>query len=380
MAAPRRSPPRNPAPATLAGMASEHARPRRRLIAGGVVVLVTGTAAAVHAARDEAPTPAPAAATLPTAPVRRADLTSAVETDGTLGYGGTYTVLGRGTGIVTWLPAAGTVVTRGRAVYRADGRPVPLLYGTPLWRTLEPGMTGGSDVLQMERELAALGHGEGLTVDRTFTAATRSAIRRWQRATGLPRTGTVSPADVVAMPGPIRVTGVSALPGGPASGTVLTASGTTRQVTVPLPVASQHIAATGATVRVELPGGRTTTGRVASVGTVAVADPANARSQTGLSTESATVTVTITLDRAADAGTLDSAPVTVAFTSAAHEDVLAVPVHALLAAADGSYAVNVVDDAGNVTPVRVELGVFDGDDAEIKGDLTEGTRVQVPVS
>jgi multidrug efflux pump subunit AcrA (membrane-fusion protein) len=42
--------------------------------------------------------------------------------------------------------------------------------------------------------------------------------------------------------------------------------------------------------------------------------------------------------------------------------------------------VNVVDDAGNVTPVRVELGVFDGDDAEIKGDLTEGTRVQVPVS
>jgi multidrug efflux pump subunit AcrA (membrane-fusion protein) len=379
MTAPRRSPPRNPAPATLTGMASEHARPRRRLVAGGMAVLITGTAATVHVTRGQEPAPAPAAATLPTATVRRADLSSAVEADGTLGYGGAYTVLGSGTGIVTWLPATGTVVTRGRTVYRADDRPVPLLYGTPFWRTLEPGMTRGSDVLQLERELVALGHGEGLTVDRTFTAATRSAIRRWQKATGLRRTGTVSPADVVTMPGPIRITGVTALPGGPASGTVLTASGTTRQVTVPLPVASQHIATPGAAVRVGMPGGKATTGRVTSVGTVAVADPANARSQTGLSTESATVTVTITLDRAADAGTLDSAPVTVAFTSAAHEDVLAVPVHALLAAADGSYAVNVVDDAGSVTPVRVELGIFDGDHVEVKGDLTEGTRVQVPL-
>ncbi|GIE28323.1 peptidoglycan-binding protein [Actinoplanes italicus] len=345
-----------------------------------MVVLAAGTAAAVHLTHDEGPAPAAAAATLPTALVRRADLSTAVEVDGTLGYAGAYTVLGRGSGTVTWLPAAGTVVTRGRPVYRADGRPVPLFYGTPFWRTLEPGMTGGADVLQLERNLVALGHGAGLTVDRTFTAATRSAIRRWQKATGLPRTGTVAPGDVVTMPGPIRVTGSTSLPGGPASGTVLTASGTTRQVTAGLPVASQHIAAPGAAVRIELPAGRTVTGRIASVGTVAVADPADARSQTGLGTESATITVTITLDRAADAGTLDSAPVTVAFTSAAHPGVLAVPVHALLAAADGSYAVSVVGDDGTVTAVRVELGIFDGDRVEVRGDLTEGTRVQVPIS
>jgi peptidoglycan hydrolase-like protein with peptidoglycan-binding domain len=91
-------------------------------------------------------------------------------------------------------------------------------------------------VLELEQNLAALRYGQGLTVDRTFTSATGTAIRRWQAALGITTTGTVSPADVVVLPGPIRVTAVTAVPGGPAGGQVLTASGTTREVTVKLPV------------------------------------------------------------------------------------------------------------------------------------------------
>ena len=125
------------------------------------------------------------------------------------------------------------------------------------------------------------------------------------------------------------------MPGGPAAGTVLTASGTRRLVTVNLPVASQTIAKQGAAVRIELPGGKSTTGHIASVGTVAVAAKTNSQAQTGESTETATLPVSIILDRAADAGRLDGAPVTVAFTSAEHRGVLAVPVAALLAPADG---------------------------------------------
>jgi hypothetical protein len=30
--------------------------------------------------------------------------------------------------------------------------------------------------------------------------------------------------------------------------------------------------------------------------------------------------------------------------------------------------------------VPVGLGIFDGDDVEVTGDLTEGARVQVPIS
>ena len=42
----------------------------------------------------------------------------------------------------TALPSEGAVVTRGKALYRVDGRPVPLLYGRlPAWRTCRSGST-----------------------------------------------------------------------------------------------------------------------------------------------------------------------------------------------------------------------------------------------
>ncbi|WP_323373655.1 efflux RND transporter periplasmic adaptor subunit [Plantactinospora alkalitolerans] len=347
----------------------------------GVAVLAVGTGSAVYALRDDDRAPASTGTTLPTVPVKRTDLSSAAQVDGSLGYADSYTVLGSGSGRITWLPAPGKVIVRGKAVYGVDGHPVPLFYGAmPFWRPLRSGMGSGNDVLELEQNLTALGYGPGLTVDRTFTSSTRSAIEKWQEALRVPQTGSVSPTDVVLMPGPIRVTSVTAVPGGPAAGTVLTASGTTRQVTVKMPVSSQEIAKKGAKVQIELPGGKSTAGHVSSVGTVATADKTNAQSQTGESTESATITVTVTLDESADAGTLDGAPVTVEFTSVEHRDVLAVPVNALLAAADGSYSVNVVDDSGTITSVPVELGVFDGDDVEVTGDLTEGAKVQVPVS
>jgi len=348
---------------------------------GAVAVLAAGTAATIQVLRADDHAAASPTTMLPAARVKRADLASATRQDGSLGYADAYTVLGSGSGRVTWLPAVGTEITRGRPVYESDGRAVPLLYGSrPFWRTLAYGMTGGGDVLELERNLAALGYGSGLTVDRTFTAATRFAIKRWQADRKLPASGTIDPAGVVVLPGAIRVTARGAVPGGPAAGAVLSASGTRRVVTVDLPVASQTVAKQGAAVRIGLPGGKSTTGHIASVGTVAVAAKTNAQSQTGQSTETATLPVTITLDRAADAGRLDGAPVTVDFTSDEHRGVLSVPVEALLAAADGSYSVNVVDDAGRVTPVPVDLGIFDGDDVEVTGNLTEGEKVQVPAA
>lgn len=58
---------------------------------------------------------------------------------------------------------------------------------------------------------------------------------------------------------------------------------------------------------------------------------------------------------------------------------LTVPINALLAAGSG-YRVIVVSAQGETRSVRVELGIFDGDDVEVKGDLREGMKVQVPRS
>jgi hypothetical protein len=187
--------------------------------------------------------------------------------------------------------------------------------------------------------------------------------------------------DVVLQPGAIRVSKVQAVLAGPASGTVYTASDTDREVTVALPVSeAQTVARQGAKVKVTLPGGKTATGTISSVGSVATAGTTNSQSQTGQGTENATITVTITLDKASDAGGLDGAPATIHFTSTEHKGVLAVPINALLASADGTYSVNVVDASGAVRSVPVKLGIFDGDNVEVTGDLTPGLKVQVPRS
>ena len=75
---------------------------------------------------------------------------------------------------------------------------------------------------------------------------------------------------------------------------------------------------------------------------------------------------------------LDQATVDVAFTVAEREDVLAVPVAALLALAEGGYGLEVVD--GRTTRiVAVQTGLFAGGKVEVSGGgITEGTVVGEP--
>jgi len=357
--------------------------PRRRgfwVVLGGIAILAVGTAGALYAVHDGQGSPVQQSSTLPTATVIRTDMVNTTDVDGTLGFEGSYTVLGSGGGRITRLPSTGEVIKRGDGVYGVDGHDVPLFYGlTPFWRNLKSGVSKGSDVLELERNLDALGYNDGVTVDRSFTWATTRAVKAWQKDRGVKQSATVTPDDVVMQRGAIRVTKVEAILGGPAGGVVLTASGTERRIAVDLPVSAQDLVREDARVRITLPGGRTTTGRISAVGTVATAGSTNAQSQTGEGTRNATIPVYVSLDRPT-AGNLDGAPATVGFTSVQHKNVLALPINALLAAADGSYEVNVVDASGNVRPVPVKLGIFDGDNVEVSGNLTPGMKVQVPRS
>lgn len=54
---------------------------------------------------------------------------------------------------------------------------------------------------------------------------------------------------------------------------------------------------------------------------------------------------------------------------------LAVPVEAVLALAEGGYALEVADETGATHLVRVELGVFADGMVEVRGDLTPGDQV-----
>jgi peptidoglycan hydrolase-like protein with peptidoglycan-binding domain len=306
---------------------------------------------------------------LATAPVTRATLTQTQQVNGTLGYGAPVTVNGRGSGVITWLPAPGAVIRRGQLVYKADNQPVPLFYGRlPLYRPLQAGDTG-ADVTEAERNLAALGY-TGLTVDRYYTAATAAAVWRWQQDLGLTPTGVLNPADVVLAPGRLRVASLAAHLGDPATGPALTYTGTRRVVRVALDVALQRLARPGAAATVTLPDGTTIRGTIATVGAVATAGN-NAN-------DPATIEVTVTVANQAALGRLDLAPVAVKLVSQRVKNVLTVPVAALVALAGGGYGVQVVTGATS-RYVPVQLGMFAAGRVQVTGPgIAEGTRVGVP--
>ena len=94
----------------------------------------------------------------------------------------------------------------------------------------------------------------------------------------------------------------------------------------------------------------------------------------------ATVDVIIAINdpAALTAAAFDQAPVTVRVVTRAAEDVLAVPVEALLALAEGGYAVELAHDDGTTSLVAVELGAFADGWVEVTGDVAEGDQVEVP--
>lgn len=334
-----------------------------------------------------------------TALVVRTDVRQQTPVSGVLGYAGSYSVIapaGAATanatapGVVTWLPSAGATVRRGDPAYAVNGQPVRLFYGSqPAWRDMAFGVPAGRDVRQLQQNLAALGYGAGLGLraDGTFGLATELATERWQRAAGLPVTGTVPLGEVVFLPGPLLVTQQVAAVGGPVPvGTPLVqGSGTTPDVQIALDPTTAPNVRQGNRVVVTLPDGSTDPGVITQVSRIAQNLATASQGQQGPQggQQSATVPVTARLQRPVR-GALDQAPVQVAITSAEAQGVLAVPITALLAEPGGRFALVVVTTQANRTvrrTVPVITGLFD----EIAGvvqvtgpGLAAGQRVAVP--
>jgi len=97
-----------------------------------------------------------------TTSVTKGDISTARTISGTLGYGATRVISGSGNGVITWLPAAGTTITRGQRVYAVNDQSVPLFYGTiPLFRDLDTKGTVGRDVRMVSDNLRTLGYTVG---------------------------------------------------------------------------------------------------------------------------------------------------------------------------------------------------------------------------
>ncbi len=366
-------------------------RPRigRRSLAAVVGVIAVGAVVAVGlgllpttstaAAGTDA---GPSASTAPrhTAAVAKKTMTIEETLDGTIGYAGGRGVIGNLAGTLTWLPDEGTVVRRGGRLYEVDGRNrAVLLYGNrPAWRTLDANASDGADILQLEQNLKALGYTrKGDHIDRHWDAATTRAVKRWQKAAGLPRDGRVDLGEAVFLTGPIRVTerpsalGTRVGPGG----VVLSGTSDERVVSVDLEADRADLVAEGDAVSVTLPDGSITRGTIADKGTVATAG----NDQPGGGQSTPTIKITVSLDDPKASAAYEAAPVKVSVVRETRPDVLAVPVNALLALVEGGYAVERVQADGSTKLVRVELGLFQDAWVEVRSpDLAVGDDVVVP--
>jgi hypothetical protein len=316
------------------------------------------------------------------ATVTRQSLSENTQVNGTLGYAGSYTVLGQAPGTVTWLPAVGQVIRQGQVLYWVDGTPVVLLYGpTPAYRALAADVTG-RDVAELNHDLVALGYVRRSDVDSAwdeFHWATKAGVKKLQRHLGVEQSGTLAMGDVVFLPTAARVTTLQASLGAPASGPVLHASSTARTVGVALEADRQSEVKAGDKVTITLPDGRTTPGTVTAVGTVATA----ASNNSGGSEGGPTVPVTIRPTDASATGSWDQAPVQVAITDRTVRNVLAVPVFALLATSGGGYSVEVANPDGTRHLVPVSPGLFDDATGLVQvtgSGLSAGQHVVVPAS
>lgn len=368
-------------------------------IAGAVVGGAVAGGVAVTAGRgvaDTASSPG-GSSQVATAAVVRTNLTNTVQVGGSIGYDGSYTVAAlHGGGVYTWLPEPGQVIKQDQPLYSVGNVPVPLLYGSlPAYRQFDAGMSDGADVGQLTRDLIALGYGDGLAQSNHYSSATGAAVQRWQKALGLQATGEIPLGGAVFEPGPIRVTSVGPTVGtSGGGGIVLTATSTTPVVVVNLDVNEEYLVKPGDAVTVVLPNGTSTAGgHIETVGTVATCPGGGGVgtgggngsaaqspcSSTG-SNSSPTVTVTIALDGTPPGATYDQAPVNVNITTQTAGDVLAVPVSALLALADGGYGVDVVTGKTSRL-VGVTTGLYSDTMVQVSGSgITAGTLVEVPSS
>jgi peptidoglycan hydrolase-like protein with peptidoglycan-binding domain len=332
---------------------------------------------------------------LSTTTVVRADLTTTATYHAIVGFDALRTVTGTGSGTITRLPRAGRVVRRGQPLYWVDDQPVVTFYGTtPLFRTLgapdsstaqvslqsaqadllsarqvltaaenqkrppasaaaiaqdqaavaqaqntvdtdqtaldrAAAPPAGQDVTVVAANLAALGYLPAAAAGTsTWTYSLTQAVMDFQQSVGMAATGTIAASQVVVVPGPARVGEVTAHVGDTAGAPVLSLTRTTKLITF---TASGGLHVGGA-LTVSTAGGASLNGRIVTLA------PAGGKFQVQA--------------RAEHPGALPAAgSVSVTVITASRPGVLAVPVEALVALADGGYALQT--PRGLLLPVSI---------------------------
>jgi multidrug efflux system membrane fusion protein len=280
---------------------------------------------------------------------------------GTVDPGGTS---GPARATLTELLAVGDTATRGSVLYRADDEPiVALLSTTPLFRELRAGVADGPDVAAIESELRNLGY-SGFSVDERYDAATAVAVERWERDLGRSAPdGVVTVGEVRLLEEPTTVLEHAAAVGDllEPDDAVLVLGAESSVIEADVEAAEAAAWAVGTPVEVTWADGTTTTGSVVEV---------------GRDVTDSQVPIVVALEPGSGTEAPIGSRVDLVRTVEERTAVVAVPVSAVVAGADGP-AVRVAG-AGGDEVVSVELGIVDDGWVEVTRGLAEGSEVRLP--
>lgn len=345
----------------------------RRIVVGVVCIAAAGAAAtAIVRTRDVGEAAQPSSTEAPKLSLAKADkrdLTRAENFDGRVGHGTQTPLKVAGNGTITGLPAVGDVVQFGHQLVEVDGEPVLLLQGTrPAWRELGPNTPKGEDVRQLEAALVAMGYADpaDLIVDDKWTSETTAAVKAMQALNGMPTDGRLDTSEIVFSPDVVRIAKVSGSLGDAAGGAGIEVSGLDQTVTATVKSSKLDLFEVGGPVTVTMPNDDEIDGTVASIGASIAADDGSITFPVEITTAALDVDDGTTVDIELDV------------VSAA--DVTAVPAEALLALAEGGYAVE-VPDSSTLTGTRlvpVKIGEFADGWVQVTGDIKPDDQVVVP--
>lgn len=366
------------APPTPDPPQEHHPRRRRRALIWSSVtlaaVLASGGVFAAYAAHEQQSAPPPTNTDITTATIARGTLSGEVPVPGTLTFADPRQVPAAASGVVTSLPDEGSTLNPGDALYAINNARSFLFAGNvPAWRDFASGMTDGPDVAALEASLKSMGFFDG-DPDEKFSWATKAAIYRWQKHTGQKEDGVIPFGRVVFSPGALRVSSVATKVGDTVgTGSALfDVTSPSKLVQANVKLSDQRLAVLDAPVTIDLPAGEATTGRITSVGTPTETETSSGKTEV-------VIPIVVSLDDAAATGEIQQASVTVHLPAEQKENVLIVPIEALIALDADTFGVEILRKDGTTTRVPVTTGLFAAGQVEVAGkDISEGQKVVVP--
>ena len=260
------------------------------------------------------------------------------------------------------------------------------------------------DLIEEQKRIREMEEGEGSVVDAAEALAIENAQKAYDEALESYNKGvdkaaelqqaeeeleelqlsakseTFSPTNALASETPIIVGSYITSEGSAvtANSQMYNISSTGVEVVFQIDASDQDMVSIGDSVEVELP----SEDRINA--TISYIDPVVTQSQNGDFIE-----VKLDISSSEDIKVYDQAPVDVFVTSEVSQDVLYVPVNALIALAEGGYALEIYNGESEVgvfegvsgvdtTYVGVEIGVFTNGFVEVSGNISEGMIVVVP--